>query len=92
VLYLGEINTSQREAWRKTIEDCDEGQRRQVALLPAGFMPGDDVDAVGVRLSELRLVRPRQWGAGWRCSCGRNSNSTPSGARGCSPRAKARRG
>jgi transposase len=65
VLYLGEINASQREAWRKTIEVCDEGQRRQVALFPAGSMPCDDVDAIGVCLSELRLERPRQWGACW---------------------------
>ena len=65
VLYLGEINASQREAWRKTIEVQDEGQRRQVALFPAGSMPCDDVDAIGVRLSELRLLRPRQWGACW---------------------------
>jgi hypothetical protein len=65
VLYLGEINASQREAWRKTIEVQDEGQRRQVALFPAGSMPADDVDAIGVRLSELRLERPRQWGACW---------------------------
>jgi transposase len=65
VLYLGEINASQREAWRKTIEVHDEGRRRQVALFPAGSMPCDDVDAVGVRLSELRLERPRQWGACW---------------------------
>ena len=65
VLYLGEINASQREAWRKTIEVQDAGQRRQVALFPAGSMPCDDVDAVGVRLSELRLLRPRQWGACW---------------------------
>ena len=28
-------------------------------------MPADDVDAIGVRLSELRLHRPRQWGACW---------------------------
>ena len=63
VLYLGEINASQREAWRKTIEVQDEDQRRQVALFPAGSMPVDDVDAIGVRLSELRLERPRQWGA-----------------------------
>lgn len=28
-------------------------------------MPCDDVDAIGVRLSELRLVRARQWGACW---------------------------
>ena len=65
VLYLGEINASQREAWRKTIELQDAGTRRQVALFPAGSMPVDDVDAIGVRLSELSLRRPRQWGACW---------------------------
>jgi transposase len=65
VLYLGEINASQREAWRKTIEVQDAGQRRQVALFPAGSMPCDDVDAVGVCLGQLRLERPRQWGACW---------------------------
>ena len=66
VLYLGEINASQREAWRKTIEVCDaRGARRQVALFPAGTVPCDDVDAIGVRLGELRLQRPRQWGACW---------------------------
>jgi transposase len=65
VLYLGEINASQREAWRKTIEVQDQGHRRQVALFPEGSMPCDDVDAIGVRLSELRVHRPRQWGACW---------------------------
>ena len=70
VLYLGEINASQSEAWRKTIEICDQGQRRQVALFPAGSMPCDDVDTVGVCLSQLRLERPRQWGACWLAPCG----------------------
>lgn len=66
VLYLGEINASQRAAWRKTIEVCDaRGERRQVALFATGTVPCDDVDAIGVRLSELRLQRPRQWGACW---------------------------
>jgi len=65
VLYLGEINASQREAWRKTIEVQEQGGRRQVALFPAGSMPADDVDAIGVLLSELRVERPRQWGACW---------------------------
>ena len=65
VLYLGEINASQREAWRKTVEVHEQGTRRQVALFPAGSMPADDVDAIGVRLSELRVERPRQWGACW---------------------------
>lgn len=65
VLYLGEINASQREAWRKTIEVHDAGQRRQVALFPVGSMPCDDVNALGVCLNQLRLERPRQWGACW---------------------------
>ena len=65
VFYLGEINASQREAWRKTIEVQENGTRRQVALFPAGSMPCDDVDAIGVRSSELRVQRPRQWGACW---------------------------
>lgn len=65
VLYLGEINASQREAWLKTIEMDDAGVRRQVALFPSGSMPCDDVNAIGVRLSELRVERPRQWGACW---------------------------
>ena len=65
VLYLGEINASQREAWRKTIEVQEAGKRRQVALFRAGSMPADAVDAIGVRLSELRIERPRQWGACW---------------------------
>lgn len=65
VLYLGEINASQREAWRKTIEVHDEGTRRQVALFPADSMPAEDAGALGVRLNELRLERSRQWGACW---------------------------
>jgi hypothetical protein len=65
VLYLGDINASQREAWRKTIEVQDEGRRCQEALFPAGSMPEDDVNAVGVELNQLRLERPRQWGACW---------------------------
>jgi transposase len=65
VLYLGEINASQREAWRKTIEVHDGPARRQVALFPAGRVPLDDVDAIGVRVGELSLHRPRQWGACW---------------------------
>jgi hypothetical protein len=86
VLYLGEINASQREAWRKTIELQDAGTRRQVALFPAGSMPVDDVDAIGVRLSELSLRRPRQWGACWLAlQLWQNSNSTASGGRGLRP-------
>jgi transposase len=65
VLYLGEINDSQQAAWRKTIEVCDEGAKRQVALFPEDTLPIGDATVVGVRLSELQLKRPRQWGACW---------------------------
>lgn len=65
VLYLGEINASQREAWRKSIEMDEAGVRRQVALFPAESVPCDDINAIGVRLRELRVERPRQWGACW---------------------------
>ncbi len=68
VLYLGEINDAQRAAWCQTIEAFDERseQPRQVALFPEGrTAPALDCDVVHVRLSELRLRRPRQWGACW---------------------------
>src|SRR2546421_6977608 len=65
VLYLGEINDSQQAAWRKTIEVFDEGAKRQVALFPEEALPTDDATVVGVRLSQLQLKRPRQWGACW---------------------------
>jgi transposase len=67
-LYLGEINDRQEEAWRKTIEIFEEGQARPrtVALFPAertGEVAAADV--VRIRLSELSLHRPRQWGGCW---------------------------
>src|SRR3954463_15673367 len=69
VLYLGEINSSQAEAWRKAIEvfDEDAGRPRTLALFaaePIEAVPADD-RGVRVHLSELRLYRPRQWGACW---------------------------
>ena len=65
VLYLGEINDGQQRAWRKSIEVFDEGTRRQVALFAEDGLPDDDARAIGVRLGELQLKRPRQWGACW---------------------------
>ena len=69
VLYLGEINSSQAAVWRKAIEvlDDDAGHSRTMALFPedrcAGIAP--DASVVQLRLSEMRLCRPRQWGACW---------------------------
>ncbi len=69
VLYLGEINDSQREAWCRSIEVFDEQsqQRTQLALFPAeGALPEYAKGyGVQVRLGAMELHRPRQWGACW---------------------------
>jgi hypothetical protein len=68
VLYLGEINDSQREAWRKTIEVVEGAapQPRTIALFPEDRLPAIPDDAVvQIRLRELTVRRPRQWGACW---------------------------
>ena len=67
VLYLGEINDSQRAGWSRAIEAFDEGGRStQIALFPEDRVaPALDCDVVSIRLSEMRLRRPRQWGACW---------------------------
>jgi transposase len=67
-LYLGEINDSQQEAWRKTIEIFEEGKARPrtVALFPEERIGAvDDPDIVRIRMSQLSLHRPRQWGGCW---------------------------
>jgi hypothetical protein len=69
VLYLGEINDSQHEAWCRQIEAFDEGTHRhtQLALFPAGRAIPEHARAHGVqvRLDAMQLHRPRQWGACW---------------------------
>lgn len=67
-LYLGEINDRQQEAWRKTIEIFEEGQARPrtVALFPEERLGAvADPEVVRIRLSQLSLHRPRQWGGCW---------------------------
>lgn len=69
VLYLGEINDNQRQAWCRVIEAFDEGARRhtQLALFPADREVPEHARAHGVqvRLDAMELHRPRQWGACW---------------------------
>ena len=69
VLYLGEINDSQRERWCRVIEAFDEQsqQSTQLALFSAkGEVPEYARGyAVQVRLEAMELHRPRQWGACW---------------------------
>jgi hypothetical protein len=67
-MYLGEINDSQRVAWERTIAVVDErdGEARQLALFPSDRTPPPGgVETLQVRLSELSLEHPRQWGACW---------------------------
>jgi transposase len=69
VLYLGEINDSQELAWRRSIEVLADGETRPrtLSLFPEDRCEGllADASIVRVRLAELRLSRPRQWGACW---------------------------
>lgn len=71
VLYLGELNSTQEAAWQKTIAlvDPEKAEAQQVALFPEdrAFDPIDisDVPIVRLKLDQLRLERPRQWGACW---------------------------
>src|SRR5260370_5082186 len=69
LLYLGEINDSQELAWRKSIAGLEEGAAapRALSLFPEdrceGVLP--DAAVVRLKLAELRLCRPRQWGGCW---------------------------
>lgn len=69
LLYLGEINDSQKAAWTKVTEVFDPvgQQTRELALYPADReVPEHAVQyGVQVRLAEFSLRRPRQWGACW---------------------------
>jgi transposase len=76
VFYLGEISGSQQDAWQKSIEIFEDGQPRPktVALLPeqefdiiepAGQRKAGEQEIVRIRLTEMELRRPRQWGACW---------------------------
>jgi transposase len=71
VLYLGEINDSQKAAWTKTISIFPYGEKAKAAQTTAIFpddrtLPeGLDCPVVQVNLKHLELRHPRQWGACW---------------------------
>jgi len=68
VLYLGEINDNQQVAWRRSIEIFDQGEKvaRTVALVAAERQIEQDSQAiVRIRVDEMELRRPRQWGGCW---------------------------
>src|SRR5437667_5071589 len=69
LLYLGEINDSQKAGWTKATEVFDPVLRhtRELALYPADRPVPDHASDYGVQvqLDQFELRRPRQWGACW---------------------------
>ena len=68
VLYLGEINDSQKAAWVRSIEVLESGrdQGHQVALFPEDReAPELAQEVVHVRLDQIRIQHARQWGGCW---------------------------
>ena len=69
VLYLGEINDAQERAWTRSIEVLQDGDPQpQTVTLFAEDRVGPvvaEASAIRLRLSELSVHRPRQWGACW---------------------------
>lgn len=68
VLYLGEITHDQEKAWRKTLKVFDVDQNKSVyKYLFAREEESlcEDIDAIPVRLSQLRLSKPRAFGDCW---------------------------
>ena len=68
VLYLGEINDSEKAAWTHAISALDENQQpRDLHLFPEDRTPDPLLDrpAIQLKLSRIQLSRPRQWGGCW---------------------------
>jgi transposase len=68
VLYLGEINDSQKEQWIRAIEvfDEDSGRPSQLTLFGDQSPQPDGVPrGIQVCLDRMEIHRPRQWGACW---------------------------
>jgi hypothetical protein len=69
VLYLGEINDAQERAWARSIEVFADGdpRPRTLALFPEDRVAAavEEASIVRLKLGELSVHRPRQWGACW---------------------------
>ena len=68
VLHLGEINSGQESAWRKTLEVFDEARQQPSTLslfADDGSVACASLDSVQVKLSEMELRRPRAFGNCW---------------------------
>jgi hypothetical protein len=67
VLYLGEITNNQQKAWRKSLEIFDADRNKPVYkyLFATEEKSCQDIDAIPVRLSQLKLSNPRTFGDCW---------------------------
>lgn len=68
VLYLGEINDTQKAQWCSAIEVFDKANDsvHQMSLFPTDRRPPPDIlHPIQIRLNELTLEHPRQWGGCW---------------------------
>ena len=66
LLYLGEINSSQKDSWIRTIEVIEGEDSRQMKLFcNESTLTKETGNAILLRIRELQLRNPRQWGACW---------------------------
>lgn len=68
LLYLGEINDSQRAQWCSALEVLDESDDsfKQMSLFPEDRTPPSEIsNPVQIRMNQMTLRHPRQWGGCW---------------------------
>ena len=69
LLYLGEINDSQKEAWCRAITTIDNKTEKaqQLFLFPDDRQPPENLSdqSLQLNLKGIELARPRQWGGCW---------------------------
>jgi len=69
LLYLGELNDVQHAGWIQAIRALQPAteQAQELALFPddVRVLPTLDYPIVQIRIDQIRLMRPRQWGACW---------------------------
>jgi len=68
LLYLGELNDSQKSQWCSALDVLDESNDsiQQMSLFPDDRTPPPDVsNPVQIRLNQMTLRHPRQWGGRW---------------------------
>jgi hypothetical protein len=68
LLYLGEINDAQRAQWCSALDVFDDSSHsfRQMSLFPDDRVPpAQATNPVQIRLGQMTLHHPRQWGGCW---------------------------